>query len=360
MKLTDLLLNASLSRDTPSERKDSTRLTRQIDWKTRCNKFPSLSSSSYSHQHDEHQLRHSDLYQLSEIAFGQCDLHIRLNAIQQLNILLVREDVTSLLSSTSDQEWCLKICQLCLEVASHFDWHAPPPRVPHPSSSPRFQQEPFEADSSLFSIQGIILLRNILLSVPSLRPHLGCSFNLQGYTSPTSGPYLDLTPIVISILKYRLLASQDQNTVDNSRVSLDHHHRHREFFHLFCSEIVILFSSSLYDSSLWTRTQSKISSIIPRTDRDFGSHTTPSTKTKINFQLPSFLWDDLLAVNPDQDLLYLYQKYAVNILCSSVILHFTQRATHLNNKNNNDEDDEREQSSPKFYSFHSPPKEDRS
>jgi hypothetical protein len=339
-KMTSLLMHTTPR--TPASNDNTTLTLRSIDWKTRSS-LP-LPSSQLQQQHERERgdhFHHSDLYKLSEIISGDCDLHIRLHAIQQLNILIMKDASLSssegYLLSTSDPDWCLRICQLSLNTAFQFDWHTPLPTVTDPL--------PTEAEASLFSLQAIILLRNILLTLPSLRTHLFCSLSSSLSTSVTE---INLTPIVISILKYRFINSVDQNMSgsmsDKLRIpSFDS--RHSDLFHLFCSEILTIFSSSLFESSLWTQTPMK--SMMSTHEIDDCCQSTPNKRRK-NLQLPSFLWEDLMTWYPEQDLLYLYQKYAVPVHCSAVELKLIQS-----------KENDWVKPSPELDSFGTPPQHDR-
>ena len=274
----------------------------QIDWKTRVELVSSPAEGKLNSRIQYSQANHhSDVYKLSEISFGDCDFHIRLNAIQQLNILLAKDSGNFLLS-TIKRQWCFETCGVCLERIQEFDWYAyssTPATSTHDLLSP-------EAEASLFSLQSIILLRNILLATPDLQENL-CLISTLGDKDTESS--VDLTPILTSLIKYRFL---DSDFVHTHRSILPFDLRHLQLFHLICYEIVLIFSASL-NSPLWTRAH-------PRWNL-FLSLSPPMSPGEVNLRLPSFLWDDLLCYFPGQDLLYLYQKYCLQLNCSAVLLH---------------------------------------
>lgn len=254
---------------------------------------------------NEHQ--HKDLFRLSEIAFGECDFHIRLNAIQQLSVLLVKDSEGYLLS-TIDQKWSFSICLSCLKFIQSYDWY----------TSLTINNE---AESSLFSLQTIILLRNILLAVPSLRNALSIS-----KSSINTEDSLNITPLVTCILKYRLTPYRS-DLFDKSTVPFDP--RHMDLFHLICYEIIFIYSSSLYDSSFWKKNyfNEKISFDYPESNMKNGS--------AYNLLLPSFLCKDIFCVSPGQDLHFLYQKYVLPICSTSVSVHIDIIPTHHIPERNN-------------------------
>jgi hypothetical protein len=281
-----------------------------------------------------HTLAHGDLYKLSEISFGECDFHIRLNAIQQLNILLTKDSENFLLS-TINRKWCLEICEICLERIQEFDWYSPSPSA-HGTTSGHDLISP-EAETSLFSLQTIILLRNILLVAPDLHENvllclpLSPSPSLFNNHQKTMERSLDLTPLLISILKYRLMDSYSPHPPPPSRDSekssiFPFDLRHYELFHLLCYEIIIfILSSSFNSSSLWHSWNShRIHSqwnLFPSQSSPLPPPSSSPGREEINLQLPSFLWDDLCCFYPGHDLFYLYQKYCLQFHCSPVLLH---------------------------------------
>lgn len=230
--------------------------------------------------------QHHEIFRLSEIAFSECDFHIRLNAIQQLNVLLVK-DFGGYLISTADFNWLINICQACLKFINSFDWYASP-------------HHDHEAESSLFSLQSIILLRNIILSSTVIRNSISLSPDENIQNS------LNITPLVLLILKYRLTECRS-NLSDKTTLSFDP--RHMDLFHLICYEILFIYSCSLYEASFW-----KINNFGEFFIFDYIE--VSNRQSAGNLLLPSFLDSDIYCVCPGQDLQFLYQKYTVQIASS--------------------------------------------
>lgn len=277
-----------------------------IAWKTRVELLSSPAEGGKLNSRIQYSQanHHSDVYKLSEISFGDCDFHIRLNAIQQLNILLTKDSGNFLLS-TINRQWCLEICGVCLERIQEFDWYTYSTPPSDQATSTHDLLSP-EAEVSLFSLQAIILLRNILLATPDLQENLHLLYTLGDKDTESS---IDLTPILISLIKYRFL---DSDFLYTHRSILPFDLRHLQLFHLICYEVVLIFSSSL-NSPTWTRAHPRWNLFI--------SLSPPMSSGEVNLQLPSFLWDDLFCYFPGQDLLYLYQKYCLQLNCSAVLLH---------------------------------------
>jgi hypothetical protein len=250
---------------------------------------------------------HADMRKLCSISFGQYDLHIRINALQQLNILITRDPD---LVRTADFDWCLEMATVAAEGAAAFDSS---PSTSSPSSKVDLSSNPLvdqRSETSAFSLQCCLLFRNLCLFSTSLWSLLTI-FPESVMPSRNSLSDINARYLLKSLLLYEL--SPRPSPVDKlSKGDINQTEtEHNQLFHLVCGEILGLWALAMREGSPWTSSLEGWGVVH--------SSESGSSSNRRATLIPKFLWNDFQFAS-STSLDFLRGKYAAPILFQSAKL----------------------------------------